>query len=495
MTVKHVARYNRICKALESKVPTRSPTSVVGLITENVLVPIKKTVFVEKSSRVRSSFSERTATKAIRLRKRDDDATIPLLKQPPRQPSKRLRCHEKKRTSNDNRNSTLPLFNNTAISRRPRDDKKTNVLPFPSPISANASIVPELLPPRKRRKTCKNRVDPDRCYADYGISVNQPQANARFTVNARASASTTNLSISVNSSNLSNNVENIDSETATRRALRDLQKIDWLSTDTLTTIFDKAVRLLETDSFGIPVAFTVATTPARRAKVTTVTVTETEAEAERKAETETETVTVTTTETEAEATTAVTTTPTDVCRSLFNVFDADKLFGRYDESNASRTELDDTDRSIVPNAAANLSEDAYPCKFKYSWQVLGKNTQTSRTLLEHLLQDMFNDDDDTTAYACSIKYSWQIIGISTQTSKEDLVASRLSARSDEIRNIDGTSSKSSSKPSSKPSSISPAPTKPPRRSLNKAFLTSTQGTQTCAHKEIQTNFIEFYVKE
>ncbi|XP_076292555.1 uncharacterized protein LOC143214896 [Lasioglossum baleicum] len=449
MTVKNVERYDRICK------PRKSPTSVVGLITENVFVPITKTVFVEKGSRVRSSFSDRSATNTIAPRKRDSgDATIPLLKQPSRQPSKRIHCQEKKRTTNDQRNPTLPLFNyNTTILRRPRDEKKSNVLPFPSPISvSNASPVSEQLSPPKRRKTCKNRVEPDRCYAE------SMKTKARLTVNDRVSVSATNSFISVTSSNLSN-VVGIDTETATRRALSDLQTIDWLSTDTLTTVFDKAVRLLETDSFGIPVAFTVAATPARIAEVTT-------------------------TEAETEATAEVTTTATDVCRSLLNVFEADKLFRCYDES---RKKCDDADCLIVPTAAADLSEEVYPCKPKYSWQVLGKNIQTSRTLLEQLLQETF---DDTADYACSIKYSWQIIGIGTQTSKEDLVASRLSARSDVVRIVDGTSSKSSSKPSV----TSPA-TNLPRRSLNKAFLMSTQGTQTCAHKEIQTNCIDFYAEQ
>jgi len=59
----------------------------------------------------------------------------------------------------------------------------------------------------------------------------------------------------------------------------------------------------------------------------------------------------------------------------------------------------------------------YECKIKYSWQVIGISTQTSRSLLQDLLN---NGDINNSAYKiCTIKYSWQIIGIGTQASLHD----------------------------------------------------------------------------
>jgi len=59
----------------------------------------------------------------------------------------------------------------------------------------------------------------------------------------------------------------------------------------------------------------------------------------------------------------------------------------------------------------------YECKIKYSWQVIGISTQTSRSLLQDLLD---NGDINNSSYKiCTIKYSWQIIGIGTQASLHD----------------------------------------------------------------------------
>nr|XP_033335768.1 uncharacterized protein LOC117225981 [Megalopta genalis] len=409
MAIENVTRYDRVYRGHESKISIRSPTSVVGLITDNVLVPITKTVRVARSSRVLSSFHERRV-KAIRSRQRDNDATTPLLTQPPRHPctnfSNRFRDREKKLVSNAHRSSTLLPFNDTAASRRSRDNDETKVLQFPSPMLglprvpfSKTNSVSKYLPLRKTRK---RRIKLDqRKIQDFQTGANEKQ-------------------------------------TETRRLLTDLQRIDWLSNDALTTIFDKAVRLFKTDTFGIPIAFTVPSMPACTAETTTTA--------------------TTATMTEAVATTGITT---------------GKSLERCDQ---------------LLNVVTGPSGNVYPCKIKYSWQVIGKSTQTSRTLLESLVQETFADD--TSAYTCSIKYSWQIIGIGTQTSKEDFetpeprfLVSRSSTGTGAKRIVD--------KASNKPLTT----TEPPRRNSNKSFLSTTQGTQTCAHKEIQTNVIEFYIEQ
>lgn len=59
-----------------------------------------------------------------------------------------------------------------------------------------------------------------------------------------------------------------------------------------------------------------------------------------------------------------------------------------------------------------LDENNFECKIKYSWQIIGVSTQTSKTLLNITKSDALINQ-------CSIKYSWQIIGRSTQTSLHD----------------------------------------------------------------------------
>ncbi|XP_076391134.1 uncharacterized protein LOC143265070 [Megachile rotundata] len=125
----------------------------------------------------------------------------------------------------------------------------------------------------------------------------------------------------------------------------------------------------------------------------------------------------------------------------------------------------------------SLSETGGSCKIKYSWEVIGRASQTSRTLLESLIEGNF----DEPSQPCRVKYSWQIIGIATQTCERDFsaeysLAPLLSARSPRIRR-DATDS-------TKPSTV--------LRNGKRYIVLNNQCTQTFAHKANQSNFSEMH---
>ncbi|XP_047346510.1 uncharacterized protein LOC124947856 [Vespa velutina] len=69
-------------------------------------------------------------------------------------------------------------------------------------------------------------------------------------------------------------------------------------------------------------------------------------------------------------------------------------------------------------------EDGCDCKIKYSWQIIGTSSQTSKVLLHNDLeenQSQFSDHNDkSSTYKCEIKYSWQIVGTGTQVALQNI---------------------------------------------------------------------------
>ncbi|KOX69493.1 hypothetical protein WN51_06577 [Melipona quadrifasciata] len=136
---------------------------------------------------------------------------------------------------------------------------------------------------------------------------------------------------------------------------------------------------------------------------------------------------------------------------------------------------------------ANLQKNNHVCRIKYSWQVIGTGSQTSKTLLNSLVEEN-NLSDGESVYNCSVKYSWQIIGIATQTSQRDFTISEyqsamsfLSARTNIIRRF------------AKETLCDSLPVTVWRK--GKRFIVlNNQYTQTFTHKECQTIFTELYKK-
>ena len=134
---------------------------------------------------------------------------------------------------------------------------------------------------------------------------------------------------------------------------------------------------------------------------------------------------------------------------------------------------------------ANLQKNNHVCRIKYSWQVIGIGSQTSKTLLNNLVEEN-NLHDGESVYNCSVKYSWQIIGIATQTSQKDFTIpgcrssmSFLSARTNR-RFAKET--------------VCNSPPVTVWRKGKRFIVLNNQYTQTFTHKECQTIFTELYKK-
>lgn len=68
-------------------------------------------------------------------------------------------------------------------------------------------------------------------------------------------------------------------------------------------------------------------------------------------------------------------------------------------------------------------EAEYDCKIKYSWQIIGTSSQTSKVLLDNVLEDnqsqFSNHNNESSTYKCEVKYSWQIVGTGTQVALQN----------------------------------------------------------------------------
>lgn len=94
MEVKRTRRGSR--RARQVSKPQMSSVPVIGLITENVLIPKTKSICIkEAGASSRNSFVHKT--ELVKPRKSNADAMIPLLKQPPHLAKKcasKLKCTE-----------------------------------------------------------------------------------------------------------------------------------------------------------------------------------------------------------------------------------------------------------------------------------------------------------------------------------------------------------------------------------------------------------------
>ncbi|XP_076756838.1 uncharacterized protein LOC143426959 [Xylocopa sonorina] len=173
----------------------------------------------------------------------------------------------------------------------------------------------------------------------------------------------------------------------------------------------------------------------------------------------------------------------------------DDMYSKILTTRNFRRALDNVDHSILSFFKTNQSqyqdscckkEHCYPCGIKYSWQVIGTSSQTSRTLLESLIKEKSIHDDES-RFDCSVKYSWQIIGIATQTSRRDLAAMGCHSAISFL----------SAKPNTTPrrdvkETANEAPIATVWRKGKRYIVLHNQSTQTFAHKDSQTVFMEFY---
>lgn len=124
----------------------------------------------------------------------------------------------------------------------------------------------------------------------------------------------------------------------------------------------------------------------------------------------------------------------------------------------------------------------YDCNVKYSWQVVGTSTQTSRSLLRDLLNDYDAADCNKSGYkVCGVKYSWQIIGISTQTSLRD------SSDPDYWSGVLVTPNKNYNEKNSRVNNKEADRAKYPENRLKRYIILNNQQTQTFSEKNIQAD--------
>lgn len=327
----------------------------------------------------------------------------------------------------------------------------------------------------------------------------------------------------LNVSNGGDNYEN-EADIISVRSLSDSQKTDWFSTDTVTTIYDKDIGFT---AKNVPNMLTVTTT--------TTTATATAAQLPNKANSYF-VEEGPSNQYRDSILTKIDVTVTETISNTINVVEELKVPARWSESNASnqiefhafdisasntnkflqtnermhdaiedkRNEVlatrglrypwEDADHSIPLPLKTKRSRcydemqpiiNEYPCRIKYSWQVVGTSCQTSRTLLESLTKE--NNPNEESIHDCSIKYSWQIIGTATQTSKRDFTASECRSVISFLSPKTNTGGLSVRNPNSaSPVTIS--------RNGKNFYVLNNQCTQTFAHKESQTNCIEIHVK-
>ncbi|XP_054008875.1 uncharacterized protein LOC128892458 [Hylaeus anthracinus] len=498
MTVKRAGKGDRVLR-----ISKMSPVPAHGLITENVLVPIAKTIFTKKPGTARSNLSQRR-TEVIKPRKPSDNFMVPLLKRPSHLPAKRYtstvlrseqvflisilikirrsmcfqnhgnaNCREKKTISKKkqfrsiDKSSTFPAFGRFEHTSL---DKKKSMLPFPSTIYDLPAATFE-----KREKIVST--------SKYPTEANKWNGSHRI----REEETRTVGHVVSEVSNDDNTCESV-SDNVAFQSLSDLREIDWFSADTLKTIFDKEMQMMEINTSNVPITLTVAAASTATIKTNIYPCKEQL--------------------TGPYHNFASTNTDNAAKKTLSNIIPHSKesqFPAKWNAMNASNLHTDQfletnktpgilgdtckeilkyTDRSRLSSLAENNDKlkNEHPCRIKYSWQVLGRGAQTSRTLLESLTKE---NNQEESVHDCCIKYSWQIIGTATQTSKTDSTAkdcrsalSVLSPRANANRgNTTGTNN-------ALPVTVC--------RNGKKFFILNNQCTQTSAHKENQTNLAEIH---
>ncbi|XP_014606220.1 PREDICTED: putative uncharacterized protein DDB_G0282499 [Polistes canadensis] len=96
----------------------------------------------------------------------------------------------------------------------------------------------------------------------------------------------------------------------------------------------------------------------------------------------------------------------------------------YSLENINRTSMPEKSACLIRACQVEENkrymEAEYDCKIKYSWQIIGTSSQTSKVLLDNILeenQSPFSNNNNNNK--CEIKYSWQIIGTGTQVALEN----------------------------------------------------------------------------
>ncbi|CAK9834388.1 hypothetical protein ANTRET_LOCUS10925 [Anthophora retusa] len=539
MKYKSIAKTNRACGgSLRSETSPCAPN--VELITENVFVPIAKTIFTKTRTPVHRNVSKRKI-KPVNLNWCNrSGVTMSLLKRPPCLPINKLREDKKGETwkkSIDESYTTNFTDNQSKDHSERADNKKNKVLLFPSsisdlPFTLLAKCKPLLVDksPTKSTNRCKRSGKVDERTMRNGID--------RILFNLAKTSSGDN-------GDSGGSCEKFKLNKVKRGVLRSQNNSPKIShSSAVSTDGAEKIRLLDGKISSEPVLLNdVSSTPIASSGIATATkpndgsrcsflphcnsalkeISEGTATYGISDVNHVEEVNIPVKRIESKiaigrivgrcittfdpstsrtSNSFLDTNRPEVCRKLLPMCNSQgypwKEISSFDGKNNPSTvcEKDGTRLQKI--------ERYHPCRIKYSWQVVGTSSQTSQTLLANLAKKKEKekeeeegsalDDDESMVRSCSVKYSWQIIGITTQTCAKDFTVeecrsavSFLSARTENRGGDDRNNSNAKDTSGESAARIGTF-----WRNGKRFIVLNNQCTQTFAHKENQTVFTELY---
>ncbi|XP_071867377.1 uncharacterized protein [Bombus fervidus] len=508
MELKGSAKSNRIRSSLKSK---KLIAPKVEVITENVFVPITKTIFTKKRGDAMQCNFSVPKVEFVKLYRSNNGATMPLLKKPCSLLTNIISKHKVetsgKRLRSINKSYSFVNDKKVNFSQQP-EIKKQQILIFPSSISdlpltsfkRHSPAMDENVIKTSKRKKMDKINEKTRIGSINRISLNLPRTNGN-----------------------DKKLKLHNSENVIRRSQNDTTRTRCLSSSSKekihlmeNNILNNSIMPRNTSNVSITLSSAIPTATTKREDV------EKQCIFDPYCESVLENIDVAIrgtisnsiinhgeglkypiTHIESEAFNQLRCTMFDVSTSdnflktngpdtidtMHSKMLATRNFRHHSRENIGHSILSFlTNNRSQYQDSTNSNNNGRTCKIKYSWQVIGTSSQTSQTLLDNLVKES-NLLDDESVCKCSVKYSWQIIGIATQTSQRDFTVSEcrsaisfLSARTNTICH-----------PIKEMICDSP-PTATVWRKGKRFIILNNQYTQTFTHKECQTVFTELYKK-
>ncbi|XP_076478814.1 uncharacterized protein LOC117165091 [Bombus vancouverensis nearcticus] len=507
MELKGSAKSNRIRSSLKSK---KLIAPKVEVITENVFVPITRTIFTKKRGDAMQCNFSVPKVDFVKLYQCNNGATMPLLKKPYSLLTNIVSKHKEVETSGKrlrsiNRSYSFVNIKKVNFSQQP-EIKKQQILIFPSsisnlPLTSFKSYSPAMdenaIKTSKRKKMDKIN-EKTRIGGINRISSNLPKTNGNDkklklheseNVIRRSQNDTTRtkylsssskekihlMENNINNSIMSRNTSNVSITLSSTNPTATTKREDVKK----QCIFDPYCESV-LENIDVAIRGTISNNIIDCGKELKYPITHIESEAFNQLQCSMFDVST--------SDNFLKMNGPDTIETMHSKMLATRNFRHHSRENIGHSILSFLRNNRSQYQDSTNSHYGHMCKIKYSWQVIGTSSQTSQTLLDNLVKES-NLLDDESVYKCSVKYSWQIIGIATQTSQRDFTVSEcrsaisfLSARTNTICH-----------PIKEMICDSP-PTATVWRKGKRFIILNNQYTQTFTHKECQTVFTELYKK-
>ncbi|XP_034191592.2 uncharacterized protein LOC117609407 [Osmia lignaria lignaria] len=460
MKLKGTVKRNRGPFSVTSKSKTSPMISNIHVVTENVLLPVTKTIFTKCHSETNRS---KRHVKLVKPSQSNDNVIGPLLKSPSNIPGKTyastlLRVEQSK--SGWNSREKKFLTNERSKPKESQRQQQRTELPFPCPISIQpVTVTRTAVSPNRSIKKSSKLMERKESQNQRNVETSKKSLDLL----ALSNTSTTNTTASSNIFSRYSLISYCDS------ALMKIALIDQVKQTLSSNVID---RIKESSRCLVDSSTSNGFLEAMKHQAAALQLSKHVKESSRCL--------------------VDSSTSNSILETMKHQAAALQL-SKHSPQNLRRNTADrSTFTLLVEDQSRWRCEDTYsprkehPCKIKYSWQVVGKGSQTSRTLLESIIKA--NSFDDESIHQCAIKYSWQIIGMSTQTSKRDFAIA-------EGHPIASFSLAKIKRPRSNVMKASePAQTVTVWRNGKRFILLNNQCTQTIAHKTNQTTFLEIHKK-